>query len=194
MFPLRISEARMTRLEKFDNDELALLGTLNFDKLAEPDKIDYLLLKNRVTSDLHRLAIQRKQEKEAESLLPFSETIQALLEDKRLMKRPDAEKAAAALAAMAKLIQTKKDELDPKKQEKEPGQNSEKPKIDPVVANRARIATNEFQEALKDWFDQYNGYDPEFTWWVDQPYKEADKALAGYSDVSQGEGDRHRAR
>jgi len=181
MFSLRISEARMTRLEKFYNDELALLGTLNFDKLAEPDKIDYLLLKNRVTSDLHRLVIQTKQVKEAESLLPFSETIQTLLEDKRLMKRPDAEKAAAALAAMARLIQTKKDELDPKKQEKEPGQNPEKPKIDRVVANRARIATSEFQEALKDWFDQYNGYDPEFNWWVNQPYKEADKALAGYA-------------
>jgi hypothetical protein len=49
------------------------------------------------------------------------------------------------------------------------------------VANRARIATDEFRAALKEWFEQYNSYDPEFTWWVDQPYKDADKALAEYS-------------
>ena len=30
------------------------------------------------------------------------------------------------------------------------------------------------------WFEQYNGYDPAFTWWVDQPYKDARKALSEY--------------
>ncbi len=115
----------MARLENFDTDELALLASLNFDRLAEPDKVDYLLLKNRVTSDLHRLAIQKKQTEEAELLLPFCETIESLLEDKRLMKRPDGEKAAAELATMAKRITAKENELDPRKHGKraqpEPG-------------------------------------------------------------------------
>src|SRR5262249_19576812 len=37
-------------------------------------------------------------------------------------------------------------------------------------------------EQLHTWFSQYNGYDPTFTWWVAQPYKDADKALTAYSD------------
>ena len=58
---------------------------------------------------------------------------------------------------------------------------AEKPKVNPVVANRAAIATMQLSAALKDWFGQYNGYDPIFTWWVDQPYKDADKALTSYN-------------
>jgi hypothetical protein len=180
-YPLDISQARMARLERFDSDELALLAAMNFDSLAESDKIDYLLLKNRVTSDLHRLAIQKKHVEEMKTLLPFYETIESLMEDKRLMKRPDGEKAASALTAMVKRITEEQKTLDPKAHEKDAPEGFSKTKVDPVVANRARIATDELKEALKNWFEQYHGYDPDFTWWVDQPYKDADKALTGYS-------------
>jgi hypothetical protein len=63
-----------------------------------------LLLKNRVTSDQQRLAIQKKHVEEMKRLLPFYETIESLMEDKRLMKRPDGEKAAPALSAIVKCI------------------------------------------------------------------------------------------
>ena len=43
------------------------------------------------------------------------------------------------------------------------------------------FATHRLTDDLRDWFDQYNGYDPMFTWWVAQPYKDADKALTGYT-------------
>jgi hypothetical protein len=43
-----------------------------------------------------------------------------------------------------------------------------------VVANRAVLATTQLRDNLRDWFGQYNGYDPQFTWWVDQPFKDAD--------------------
>lgn len=180
-YSLPVSHARIARFEKFDHDELALLAAMNFDALAEPDKIDYLLLKNRVISDIHRLEIFKKHRDEMQSLLPFCATIEQLVEDKRLMKRPDGEKSAAALAAMIKEINAKEDELDPVKHQNQSGKSPEKPEIDRVVANRARIATDEYRQALKAWFEQYDGYDPEFTWWVDLPYKNADKALADYS-------------
>lgn len=180
-YALNGSHGQMARLEKFDRDELALLAGLNFDGLAGADKVDYLALKNRVTSDLHRLEIEKKHVEEMEPLLPFCETIEWLMEDKRLMKRPDGEKTAAALTAMVKKITAKQEELDPKKHEKDGNQGAAQPKVDRVVANRARVATDEFRAALKAWFEQYNSYDPEFTWWVDQPYKDADKALDEYS-------------
>ena len=180
-YPLVVSHARMERMEKFDNDELVLLAGMNFDSLTEADKIDYLLLKNRLTSDLHRLAIQKKHVEEMQTLLPFSPTIESLLDEKRVMKRPDGEKTASALTAMVKCITTTQTALDPKAHAKEGAEGAAKTKIDPVVANRARIATDELREALKDWFNQNNGYDPEFTWWVGEPYKDADKALTGYS-------------
>jgi uncharacterized protein (DUF885 family) len=180
-YTLTVSHSRMARFERFDNDELALLAGMNFDALAEADKIDYLLLKNRVTSNLHQLAILKKHAEEMHPLIPFCETVESFVDDKRLMRRPDGEKAASALTAMVKRITATQTDLDPKAHAKEGSQAAQHTKVDPVVSNRARIATDELKGALKNWFDQYNGYDPEFTWWVGQPYKDADKALTGYS-------------
>ena len=64
IYPLIIAPARMTRFEKFDNDKLAMLAAMNFDKLSEEDQIDYLLLKNQLTADLRHLAMRKKQVEE----------------------------------------------------------------------------------------------------------------------------------
>ncbi len=177
IYPVTIATARMARFEKFDNDTLVTLAAMDFDKLSPEDQIDYLLLKNRLTADLHYLAMEKKQVEEMSSLLPFAKTIEGLLDSKREMKRPDAEKVASALTEMVKQMEVVRKQLDPK----EHGNGGEeKPKTNPAVANRAVNATGQLTAALKEWFGQYNGYDPTFTWWVDQPYKDADKALTGY--------------
>jgi hypothetical protein len=181
IYPLIIAQSRMARFEKFDKDELARLAAMNFDKLSEDDQIDYLLLKNRITSDLHQLAIQKRQVDEMQSLLPFAKTVEDFLDRKREMKRPDGEKDAAALTEMVKQIEVLRKQLDPKPHGGQGTDGAEKPKVNPVVANRAASATLQLSAAMKDWFGQYNGYDPIFTWWVDQPYKDADKALTGYN-------------
>ncbi len=178
IYPVIIAPARMARFEKFDDDELAMLAAMDFDKLSQDDQIDYLLLKNRLTSDLHSLATEKKQVEEMAPLLPFAKTIEDLLDRKREMKRPDAEKDAAALTEMMKQIEATRKQLDPKPHGSD---GVEKPKVNPAVANRAVTAMTQLTTSLKDWFEQYNGYDPVFTWWVDQPYKDVDKALTSYS-------------
>jgi hypothetical protein len=181
-YEVRVSPARMARFEKFDKDELAMLAGMNFDAFSEEDKVDYLLLKNRLTGDLHQLAIEKKQADEMQPLLPFAATIETLLDSKRQMKTPDAEKDAAALTAMVKRMAATRLQLDPKAHGGGAAETGAKPSIDPVTANRALLATEQLKSALKDWFDVYNAYDPLFTWWVGQPYKDADKALTSYMD------------
>jgi hypothetical protein len=181
IYPVAIAPSRMERFQKFYNDELAMLAALNFEKLSEDDRIDYLLLKNRITSDMHQLAIQKKQVEEMQSLLPFAKTIEDILDRKREMQRPDAEKDAAALTEMVKQLDALRKQLDPKPRGGQGSDGVEKPKVNPVVANRAANATVQLNAALKEWYGQYNGYDPIFTWWVDQPYKDADKALTSYN-------------
>ena len=178
-YPVTISPVRMARFEKFYAEEQAMLAAMNFDALSREDKIDYLLLQSKVTANLHQLAIQRKQNDEMLPLLPFAKTIGDLMESKRLMQRPDAEKDAAALTEMVKQVTAARAQFDPKPNG--PDKAGQKPKIDPVIANRAVLATAQLSSELHDWFNQYNGYDPAFTWWVDQPYKDADKALSSYS-------------
>jgi uncharacterized protein (DUF885 family) len=180
-YSVAISPVRMERFEKFYAEEQAMLAAMNFDALSQEDKIDYLLLQNRVAANLHQLAIQKKQVEEMQPLLPFAKTIEDLMESKRLMQRPDAEKDAAALTEMVKQITAARAQFDPKPNGTASGEARHSPKIDSAIANRAVLATAQLSSDLRDWFNQYSGYDPAFTWWVDQPYKDADKALSSYS-------------
>jgi len=54
-------------------------------------------------------------------------------------------------------------------------------KVKKTVANRAVVAINSLRNSLRGWFGYYNGYDPTFTWWVDEPYKTLDQSLQGYA-------------
>ncbi len=188
-YPLIISPAHVARFEKFYHDELAMLGTIDFNSLSQEDKVDYLLLKNRLVADLHQLTIEKHQVEEMQPLLPFAAAIEDLLDKKRLMQKPESEKDAALLTAMVKRIDATRKQLDPNLREgRQHGdqapvddtRSDSKSKIDPVIANRAVEATRQLSAELKDWFTQYNGYDPTFNWWVDLPYKDAEKALTGY--------------
>ncbi len=171
-----ISPARSERMETFYRGELALLNAMNFEQLSHEDQVDYLLLKLKCNSELHQLAVEKAQIAQMQPLLPFAETIENFMAGNRLMQRPDAEKSAAALHAMVTQIEAAEKKLTPS-HDTAPGAT---PAIDPMVANRAVIATLELQGNLHDWFKQYDGYDPAFTWWVDVPYKAADKALTDY--------------
>ncbi len=39
------------------------------------------------------------------------------------------------------------------------------------------------RRTLRGWRDFYNGYDPMFTWWVEEPWKRADSALEAYATL-----------
>jgi hypothetical protein len=59
-------------------------------------------------------------------------------------------------------------------------------KVEPIrvkktVANRAAATINNLRNTLRNWFGFYNGYDPLFTWWASEPYKQADQALESYA-------------
>ena len=181
-YVVRTSPERIARLEKFYSDTLAALAAIPFDQLSHQDQVDYLLLKYHVTSEQHQLAIRKKQIDEMLPLLPFAKTVDEFMETKRRMQRPNPEKDAAALDEIVKQIQATRDRLDPKPSGPASDHATPRPKVDPVVANRALIATGEMIANLHDWYTQYNAYDPTFTWWVNQPYKEADTALQKYKD------------
>ena len=173
-YPLRLSHAHTARFDRFYRDELGTLAAIDFNSLSQEDKVDYLLLKTQLTSNLHQAAIEQHRLDEMQPLLPFAATIEGILDKQRLMQRPDAEHDAERLNAMVKQLETTRKQMDPA--------NPAHPKIDPVVANRAVQATREFSRALHEWFGQNNGYDPNFTWWDALPYKNASKALDDYSD------------
>ena len=174
-YPVRVAPVRTERMEKFYNSELAMLAKMDFNSLSHEDQVDYVLLKHNIHSQLHQIDLEKEQLAQMKPLLPFAPTIEDLMTGKRLMQRPDAQKSAAAMAEMIKQIEATEKEYAPGRH----GEAAAK-KVDPFVANRAVFATMELQRNLHDWFEEYNEYDPDFTWWVALPYQNANKALTGY--------------
>src|SRR5512146_942726 len=179
-YNLEISAAHMERFSKFYTEEIHAMDAVDFDHLAHADQVDYLLLRNLLISQIHQQEIRKKQIEAMAPLLPFEKNVESLIEARRLMKRPDGEKTAAMLTEITRQIKVARQNFEPTSSGSEKDSTS-KPQVDRVVANRAVNAIHEISDALHDWFNQYHGYDPSFTWWVDQPFHETDSALTDYS-------------
>ncbi|HKQ77318.1 MAG TPA: DUF885 domain-containing protein, partial [Blastocatellia bacterium] len=173
-YPVETSPARLERFKQFNSDWLTTIGKLNFDSLSLDGKVDYLLFKNQLEHELQQLEIQNKSLAEIAPLVPFAQTITDLAEARRRMEKLDPAKAAMTLNALNKQIEAARRSV-------EPGQRGESGKVKKSVANRAIISVNSLRGALRAWFGYYNGYDPIFTWWVDEPYKAVDQSLGNYA-------------
>jgi uncharacterized protein (DUF885 family) len=181
-YDLPWSEARWQRLEKLYADWRARLAAIDFDKLDASGRVDWLLLRNELESSLAAVARDRKRLAEMDSLLKFRGAILEL-EQARTRKDPlDSRTAGAKVAEIAKLAKEAKKQcgagLQPATSGTTTGQVTNLPH---TVALRAAGAVGELRGTLKRWFEFYNGFQPEFSWWVKTPYDEANKTLDEYA-------------
>ena len=184
-YTLAVSPSRNARLRELYSGWLESLANWDFGKLSLEGKVDYVLFRNQVQYELRALDIKDKQYAEMEALIPFAKIIEGFDDQRREMKPVEAKQAAALVAKIKKEVEeTRKAVALGLKPETAGGAAGEK-KIEAIhaqkyTANRAAMAIAELRKAFKNWYDFSNGYDPVFTWWVDEPYKEADKALEEY--------------
>lgn len=59
----------------------------------------------------------------------------------------------------------------------------QEPNVTAALANRAASIIGGQQAALKSVYDFYDGYDPQFTWWVKRPYQQLDSVLTKYANA-----------
>ena len=50
-------------------------------------------------------------------------------------------------------------------------------------AEQAAVAVEGQTRELEEWFNFYNGYDPQVSWWIREPFARADAALEEYSTL-----------
>ncbi len=174
-YPVESSPARMARFKQFYGEWLALIGKMNFDAMSHEGKVDYVLFKSKLEGELQELELQSKALAEIATLVPFAQTITDLAEARRQMQKIDSQKVATQLNDLAKQIDAARRSLDA-------GLRSEPGKIKKSTGNRAVAAVGSLRGALRQWYGYYNGYDPLFTWWVEEPYKALDQALGTYSN------------
>ncbi|HSF25486.1 MAG TPA: DUF885 family protein [Blastocatellia bacterium] len=181
-YAVETSPTRQARLRKFYSDWLSVLAPLDFDSMSQEGKIDYLLFKNHLDHELRQLDLRAKALAEAQTLLPFSQTITDLEDARRRLETIDSPKTAALLTALNKQIETQRKSVEASlKPDPKAGEKAEPSKIKKAVANRAALQINSLRNTLKNWFGFYNGYDPVFTWWAGEPYKTVDQSLQTYA-------------
>jgi hypothetical protein len=173
-------------MKQFYTQRLDSLSKINFESMSIDGRVDYLLFKNHLDYELRQLDLQSRQFAEIEPLIPFSKVIIELDESRRRMQLINSPKVAADLGRMREVIEQTRKKVEAGIRpgtRTDAGAENGPAALTPkkTVANRAVATINGLRNTLRSWFGFYNGYDPVFTWWVDEPYKSVDQALTSYA-------------
>jgi uncharacterized protein (DUF885 family) len=161
------SSADRARMAKLYQDELAGMAKEDFDHLSRDGQIDYILLRSSIETRARNLQHEAEWSSKERPLVPFTEEIFKLEQDRREAMPPNYESIATHLEQLAKEIpalQTKFGQAKP----------------DRVLAYRSTQLIDDVNRCLDNWSLFYKGYDPMFDWWIPTPLKSFRDALNGY--------------
>jgi hypothetical protein len=160
------SAKRNGRLQRLGTEWLGKLDAVDFEALARPDQVDWLLLRGEVEHDLAALGDLVAREAEVAHLVPFVPPLVAILEARADRELPDAKEVADVLATAAESLQTFQDTWK-EPEEGEPAAGA----VSPSAARRCASSVGSLRRELSSWYGFSAGYDPLFTWWVKAPWQ-----------------------
>ncbi len=163
------SSNRAARMRELYREYLSALEQQNFASLNHDEQVDHVLFRNYLDHELKELSRFEAQLAEMAELIPFASTISDLEDARRRLESIDGAKAAATLDILARTVNSLPRSIEA----------SAKPKR--TVAARASRTVQQLRTTLRNWYNFHAGYDPQFTWWNEQPYKKADEALDAYN-------------
>ncbi len=170
------SPERRERFKKFYEDYLGELNALNFEKMSQGGKVDYILFKRRIESELRNIQTEEIEYNAIKKYLAFSDYIYNLEKLRRRGTSMDGAEVAKSLNDLHKQIIAANAAL-----------KKEQP-MDRALAMRASNAATGLQDALRNTYQFYKDYDPLFTWWVEKPYQKNDSILKVYANALKDKG------
>ena len=178
------SPAQRARMRDFYSTWLKRVGEIDFDKLGQEGRVDYVLLSNYLKHQLALIDRREKQRSEMAALLPFADRLLALQDSRRNLATIDSRAAASTLAVVAQQVDTLRASFEapaPHSDSTAKKPSPSTPKISKPVANRAADNVDQIRTVVGSWYKYYDGYDPNFSWWAKNPYKKLDDALKKYA-------------
>jgi len=172
------SQARRERMREFYESWQSRLERVGQMDLGVEGSIDYVLLQNDLRYRLQRLDREAETFAGMAALLPFATPISNLVQARYAMQPIDPERSAAVLDSLIEGVEAVQEQLEATLEEDE-GSSAAPAKID---AFRAAGVVEDLGESLEDWYEFYAGYDPLFTWWVEEPYTRAAEELESYRE------------
>jgi uncharacterized protein (DUF885 family) len=177
------SPAQRRRMRQFYNEWRDRMSAIDFDKLSQEGKIDYVLLRKEIKQNLTLMDRQDRLRAETEPLIPFADKLLALQDERRELRSVDPRTDAALIAQITKEVDSLRALVESTPRDDGTKKGSAKrllPKVTPIVGNRAADNLRQTRRILDDWYNYYNSYDPLFTWWMKDPYKRLDESMTKY--------------
>lgn len=165
------SSLQLQRLTAFHEAWRERLEALPYEPLGAAGRIDWHLLRNQLRYELGLLQRATQHNAETAALLPFADRLAQLQEARRAFIPVAPAAAATSLTQLTDEIRKLRTTLEPA--------DARRPSR--IVALRAAHRLGDLQNVLKNWFDHYNSYDPQFGWWLREPHKAAAAALEDYA-------------
>ncbi|HEX9565520.1 MAG TPA: DUF885 family protein [Gemmatimonadaceae bacterium] len=178
-YEVQYSPVRVARLRQFHEGWQRRLNELDFDALNREGKIDWVLLRDRITHDLALLTLHERRWREIAPLLPFADSIRLLQETRLGRQRAEGRATGARLDAIAREVGSLTSTLVA--DGRAAGGIVRRPDITPTIAWRAAVHVDTLRRVLADWNAFYDGYDPLVSWWSREPFRRADSALTAYA-------------
>lgn len=179
-YDLPWSPQRRDRLDRLYRDWQQTLRMADFAALDQDGRIDYLLLRERLTYERALLVEEAQRQAELEPLLPFLGSINRLQAARWESPQVDLPAAALLVGAIPDQVRTLRERLEKGLKEKDKAA-TDALQITAVVAARAAGATDELRQTLTSWHEAYNGSLPEYPFWMKVPVDEAMEALKGFA-------------
>lgn len=160
---------RRERFKVLYKDYLNRLEQLPFETMSVSGRADYLLTKRDLENELGLLNTEEKEIKQVEKYVTIGFPIYELEKKRRRGLHLESSVVAKQLDEINTSI---RDVMKKLKQD---------PNLTREVAARAEGTIRGQQQALKNVFEFYNGYDPQFGWWVTKPYQRLDTTLTKFA-------------
>lgn len=183
------SPEQRRRMRSFHTGWRTRLGEINFDKLSQEGRIDYVLLDNYIKHQIDLLDRQEKMRAEAAPLLPFADKLLALQDARRNLTPVDPIASARAIAVVTKQVDSLRALFDAPAGGRggaNGAADSSRPRATPprvtrTVGNRAADNVDQIRGVVGNWYRYFDGYDPLFSWWMRDPYRRLDESLVAYA-------------
>jgi hypothetical protein len=169
---VQYSPERGKRYQDLCKQYLDKLDAIDYNGLTTGCKVDYILFRRDLNEEIHSYAEQAGLYRHLhDDWFPFADTLYALEKDRRRGRHLDAHQVAATFYTITTRLRDLQKQLITDDH------------IGVQDVRSAREIIGGLQYAAGSVFKFYNGYDPDFTWWVPGPYRQLDSALTVYDDA-----------
>lgn len=152
-------------------DWLAKLHALDYKALSKDGQIDYLLFQNKLKKDLYFSILAHSSYKEISFVADFSAPLQQFYIDRRNGKKHNGKNIAQTFNETTLTVKNILKES-----------SSATPFNSWQKAELASEAVKSLRETVEEAYRFYHDYDPDFTWWVEEPHRNLSEALKAYED------------